>query len=271
MLAGVQEMVELGKGFGRIAAGSGIDEVPDAFGAPAADDFLHLLGGGLGTGRNEQSELGQILIEQAELGAGQIEQDLGGVAGEGHAMLGFAPRDDPFGDGSFVDVFAFAFLLRRAAIDLEAGLIEGFVEAGGGEPVVDFEDENACGARLGGVVFELGAVGGDEGVGTLQDNQARLAAAEKGASGKLIGNVAPVGRAILTVVRGCWDVFVGTDDEAADGFEDEALQKGLFTKSDDDAGQLAGGGCVEEFEAVERAGHELQEWLWGRLSGRAKR
>ena len=149
MLAGMEQAVELSERGGGVARGRGIDQIPDGLSAPAADDFLNLLGSDLRARRREKGELGEILIEEAKHRTSQIEQVLGCIHRNRDAVLRFAPGDDPFCDRSFVDVLALALLLWRPAVDLQARLIERFVKPRRCGPVIHVEHQHAGRSRFG--------------------------------------------------------------------------------------------------------------------------
>jgi len=120
MVDRLQQSLQLRKGLCRIAVARGVQQFPDRLGSPAAHDVVDQLLRQFTARFREQSQFGQFLVQQAELGADQVQHQPSGLCRQLDPMLRCGPGPQPLDHPLLVQDFVLAVgcLLRSPAFNL---------------------------------------------------------------------------------------------------------------------------------------------------------
>ena len=256
VFAGLEQAVQHLEGFAGVADHGRINQVPGALRPPAAHDLLHgdridLLAVG-----GKQGKLGEVLVKQRKDGAGQIEQQLSGIAPQLKTMMLMSPGHDPVHHRRFVRHFRLALQpLRWTAIDLQPGLLDRFVKSSIRRPFIDFEHERSAATRSGDEVFQLRPIRGDKLVRRPQHDQLRPAAPKERLRGKLVHHVAPFRHPLLAIERRVRSIRVVAESRSDQPLEGELLQERLIAEKDANRRRLGGPGRSEIVENSDGGRH----------------
>ena len=169
------ELPPADQGLGGVAGGERVGQIPDFALALESDGVLDVPGGDFAA-IGAEGELGEFVVEPAEIVADHFGEHVGGVGGDGQAMAFLGTLDDPAGQ-----------IARRLAgfdvADLGNFLIQILI----GRRGFDAEDER--GGWAGGIeiIFQRRAMFGDKFLGLANDDD--FCAAEHREAAELIEHV----------------------------------------------------------------------------------